>query len=608
MTKEIWPYELNLKEFRCFRDVTIKLGRKITVISGQNGVGKSNILSLIASASGIHKKSSLGGKFQPEFYDFFNIDPNEPFDTYKLYVRYCENNKTHALTKRLSFKDDTADGRGIRIIPRTSGENGVGIKEAEKNAKINYGVGGAGRVLKPTIYLSISRLYPLGEKKDSVTVKTLGKQNALYQKKANEKFQEWYSAVIPNVLERQGELSVIEKGASARASLHVKMEKIPTLSQSVGQDNIGNIISALVDIYMLSQEQDYAGALICIDEVDVSLHPDTQIKLLDLLRKLADELNIQFIVSTHSLTILKEMLKKEKKQPDNYSVVYLKNPSAPYVTGVKTYEMLKADLFGSMTFKHPQLKIYFEDDIGKKVFDLLIHALELQESRLASNNATALLRNAGNESEVKELNDRVHELTMKLTVLKELNPIITHLGCEDLLKISKADPNYFKRVVILLDGDARYKDQKDSPKPRVRDYLECEVDTSGKSDRAHEKNVCFLPNYFAPESFLYRIIYRLTKYELDHMEFWRTLDQNESTALFTSSKIKGAFGGMPQDFNNDTLKGKFTEEIWRFIEASDMLGYYYCDYNTVGELLKFMEDILAACEFSYPIMLSNRYS
>ena len=49
----------------------------------------------------------------------------------------------------------------------------------------------------------------------------------------------------------------------------------PTLSQSIGQDNIGNIISALVDIYVLSLQDGYEGALLCIDEIDVSLHPDT---------------------------------------------------------------------------------------------------------------------------------------------------------------------------------------------------------------------------------------------------------------------------------------------------------------------------------------------
>ena len=97
--------------------------------------------------------------------------------------------------------------------------------------------------------------------------------------------------------------------------------------------------------------------MLCIDEVEVSLHPDTQIKLLDLLEKLTDELKIQVIVSTHSLTVLKECLAKEEKDSDSYKVIYLKNPSSPYVTEHKSYDLLKADLFGSLHFNKIKVQI-----------------------------------------------------------------------------------------------------------------------------------------------------------------------------------------------------------------------------------------------------------
>ena len=69
---KIRPYHLYIENFRNFRDASFDLGQKITVVSGQNGVGKSNILSLIASSSGVSSKSMLGSNFQPEFTDFFN--------------------------------------------------------------------------------------------------------------------------------------------------------------------------------------------------------------------------------------------------------------------------------------------------------------------------------------------------------------------------------------------------------------------------------------------------------------------------------------------------------------------------------------------------------
>lgn len=88
VNKKLRPEHFSVEYFRNFKEVSFELGRKITVISGQNGVGKSNLLSLIASGSGLNKKSVLGSNFQPEFYEFFNVDEDEDFESYKLYLTY----------------------------------------------------------------------------------------------------------------------------------------------------------------------------------------------------------------------------------------------------------------------------------------------------------------------------------------------------------------------------------------------------------------------------------------------------------------------------------------------------------------------------------------
>ena len=132
-------------------------------------------------------------------------------------------------------------------------------------AKSNYNIGGSARVNIPTIYLSLSRLYPLGERKDTVKITKISKTNHFYQKEVDKKYKEWYNFVIPNSIKNEANLSKIEKNACSRASLHMDINNTPTLSQSIGQDNLGNIISALIDIYMLSLDEDYNGALLCID-------------------------------------------------------------------------------------------------------------------------------------------------------------------------------------------------------------------------------------------------------------------------------------------------------------------------------------------------------
>lgn len=627
--KIIKPYRLNIEYFRNFKNVSFELGRKITVISGQNGVGKSNLLSLIASGSGLNKKSLLGSNFQPEFYDFFNIDKDEDFENYKLYLTYIEENGTEALTKRLSFKDDTKTDRGIRIIPRTTNVNLVGftLKQAEENAKIKYDVGGAARVRIPTIYLSLSRLYPLGERKDTVKVTEIRKTNSFYQKKADEKYKYWYNAVIPNSIKNEAGLSKVEKNTCSRASLHMDINNTPTLSQSIGQDNLGNIISALVDIYMLSCEDDYEGALLCIDEVDVSLHPDTQIRLMALFNQLSKDLNIQFVVSTHSLTILKEVLKNEKKNSKDFKVVYLKTPSAPYVTENKSYEFLKADMFGSLSYQSPKVKVYFEDEIGKALFGMLMDAFQNIYSKVVGNNIeksdfkdsldvrnqikNPVLRNSLSVSDYIRINERIGSLRKLLQLTKNTKQISTLLGCEELFKVNDAD-KYFKRVIFILDGDARYKEP--TKKPKIRDYLDKKYNPKnfGLNDRNHDKNICFLPDYFAPESFLYAIIHTISTKQMEHASFWRGLDSNEDTALYTSEKIDSMFAKLPGEFNNDDLKKIFSDsidnEVWQFIKKSDIVTYYYSDYQTVEELLSFLENVEKAYDIAWPLTLSNRYN
>ena len=124
-------------------------------------------------------------------------------------------------------------------------------------------------------------------------------------------------------------------------------------------------------------------------------------------------------------------------------------------------------------------------------------------------------------------------------------------------------------------------------------------------------NVCFLPDYFAPESFLYRIIYRISKNPLEYNDFWKSVDASEDTALYTSEKIKQLFAGLPNDFNNDDLKRIFKEPgtdsaVWNFVQKTDLLKYYYSDYKTVQKLLWFIDKISAAYKMTYSITLENK--
>lgn len=616
MNNVLKPKRLILKNFRNFKEVEIPLGKKITLISGQNGVGKSNILSLIASGSGLNQKAALGSNFQPEFSEFFNIDPSEDFANYELYIEYTSEGK-YALGKKLTFKDDTSTNRGIRIIPRTTNFfSEIKQGEAVTAAKNDYGVGGSARVGIPTIYLSLSRLYPLGENSESVEVKKISSKNVLNRSDVRAKFKTWYNAVIPNAIKDDATVEVVEKKACPRESMHMDINNTPTLSQSIGQDNVGNIISALIDIYLLSSKPEYAGALLCIDEIDVSLHPDTQINMLNLLDRLSDKYNIQVVVSSHSLTLLKELLKKESMDSDSYKVVYIKNPMAPYVSEQKSYYLLKADMFGNLSFTKPKVRTYFEDKVGQTLFGILIDAFKDIYADIEESPEGQILRNAPDN--YKDLNQSILKLKDINNIREYLNEIPVILGCEELLRLNKAD-KFFRRVITILDGDARIKDPKQ--KPMIRDFLDKEyvpeiVLKDGKTEklntRQHDTNVCFFPDYFAPESFLYSIIYKLCNEPILYAEFWKSVDMKEETALFTTDRVMNLFSGLPKDFTNDNLKEIFKgvdsgSEAWKFVLKTEMVKYYFYDYKTVNKLKWFMDNLLKAFNMAYPLTIANRY-
>lgn len=168
MTRELWASEVNIQNFRNFRNIKFSLGKGITLISGQNGSGKSNLLSLIASASGLSQKSELGSNFQPEFYDFFSIDEFEDYSQYKLFISFSDLNNQCVLRKKLTFKNDTKVKRGIRIIPRTTkiGEaDHRKIRDIEEEGKSKYGVGGASKSSNCDYLFKLIKNVPPGGKK-----------------------------------------------------------------------------------------------------------------------------------------------------------------------------------------------------------------------------------------------------------------------------------------------------------------------------------------------------------------------------------------------------------------------------------------------------------
>lgn len=558
---------INIEKFRKLIEIDeIHFGSKITLFSGQNGVGKSNLLSIISSCSGTNSKRLNDGRFQPEFSDYFNINDEEHFPEYKLYIKYKVNEDF--ITKRVSFKNDTKTNRGIRIIPRTNvwpTEKG-NVKLKEKEAKEKYNVGPAARITMPTLYVSLSRIFPIGE--TEIETKVLKKSTKIIQGNYNLKFKEWYNHVFPNSISNDIEqMEVIKKESSKRSDFYMEINNTQSNTQSIGQDNLRNIITALVDFYALSQSEEYNGGILCIDEIDSSLHPSAQIRLISLLSALADDLKLQILISSHSLTIIKEILIMHNKNPSEYKLVYLKGTRTPIVSTINNYETLKADLFQQTNPIPPVLKVYCEDNMTQKLMELLINTA----------------------------------ISLKIPIkLPRYKVIPAELG-EGHLKNLPSKDSYFNSVQIILDGDA-----KTNSKINIKEFIGNPDQVKGYNPVKVRENIAFLPSYLSPESYLYYIIHKFVTEDITYLDFWRGLEANPDTTNYTSDKVMETILLDSDSLSTDAVKKK-SNLIIEFAEKSQILEYYYSLEQNIGELNEFISCLQKSMNYTYKIMLSKRF-
>ena len=291
-------------------------------------------------------------------------------------------------------------------------------------------------------------------------------------------------------------------------------------------------------------------------------------------------------------------------------MIYLKNPSMPIVASIKSYELLKNDMFNKLNFQKTLPKIYFEDCVGQELFIQHVNALRNIIKLMKESSDATYFRNSENFSNYDVIRKRILEFEDIANIKDELKQVVTHCGCDELINISEAD-EYFNRVIIFLDGDARLKEK--SQHPMVKDYLREDFNPKKKrlSDRQHKMNLVFAPGYFAPESYLFRIIYELMNNQTKYIDFWRGVEQIEEITLYTADKIKNMFESLKEDFTNNDLKKIFKEqpdrsELWNFIIKSSLIEYYYMDYSTIHTLLDFAKDIRDAYNMTFQLTMENK--
>lgn len=480
--------------FRKLSDLYIPISPRITIVAGHNGIGKSSILGLLANGSSDKKHVSYFDKsFRAEFNEIFHLDPEHDVKPINergyLYIDYLVETETgkENFTKKCSVgantKIDQNSGETyidrVRVIPRSD----------DPTRSRELGLSIDGKMPIPTIYLGMSRITPIGEiDHENIEKKELRAIHEDDKAYMEEKFK----SVIDYVKNPEKDCIVDHNFKGSKKRSKIPNTDHSTLAISLGQDSLSAIITALASFNKIKRElkNQYIGGLLVIDEIEAGLHPRAQIKLMNLLKSEANSLNLQILLTSHSLTIIKYIfdLKNPRNNSELDSVVYLSDTRMPKLFKDPTYTKIKHDmlLVNDREKTQPQekvIKIYFEDDEAEYFFKNILEYKNLTNGEMA-------------------FGVKIETISLKV-------------GSEILVKLAPTD-SYFKKAVLIADNDVA---SRQSNRKIIEQY----------------KNFCVLPpSRFItqnspskdrnPESLIYNFIKRRFDDPKQYREFWSNSD------------------------------------------------------------------------------------
>ena len=460
---------ISIKKFRGFQDVYFELGSQLTVIAGQNGTQKTTLLGMLSQPFSITDTENplfgenplCGGNFKSAFAEKFKLSEVHDIP------------KGHEWTLNLNREEEP--NFTLESIKRGNAGQIRFWKKGDRSR-------GSGYIQKPVIYLSLSRLLPIGEDKslDSNYETILSDEETRF-------YQEWHNKIliIPDV-----EMTSIDYLESKQKNtLGVNTSFYDWRMNSAGQDNIGKILLAILSFKRLKDKYGlaYTGGILAIDELDATLYPASQMKLVEALRKFASQLTIQVIYTTHSLTLLEQAceLQNTPRIEGQTKVIYLsKVDSEVKVAEGISFTEIKHKLNVTLDPSREAMKVpVFTEDKEGEIF------------------LKALLK------------------TKRTSRLKFFG---CTFGCSNLIELSqKSVPGFkFPDSLIVLDGDVS---SESSSMKRIK---KC-------------KNIMLLPGGDSPEQIISKYLYEL----LDASTVWDRIQEGYSKQLvfknFTFAEIQG---------------------------------------------------------------------
>lgn len=331
LNETAWPKRLEWVEIdniRGWKGQRIRFPFPIMAISGENGSGKSTIIQACAAVyQKYQSKGSVKQKGTKYASDFF---PGTYWDQI-----------TNAAV-RFGYQE------------------GSDVKTGSIRKHTERWKGNGERPIRPVQFLDLSRIVPIGGRTGYAKI-----AKSVHVESSATEFDEGRLGRLSNILGHK-----YDQAKMAVASVDLE-RPIPVLKrtnseysgyhQGQGETTIAELIQADLPKY----------GLILIDEIESSLHPAAQRRLIRDLATVCRERELQIIITTHSPYVLEELPKEARLQ------IFEQDGTRQVMIGVSPeFALSRMD-----DVHHPECELYVEDEAART---LLTELLSQRDRDLAS--------------------------------------------------------------------------------------------------------------------------------------------------------------------------------------------------------------------------------
>lgn len=359
--------KISIEQYRKLKNLEFEFSPYLNALAGTNGTCKTSLLHLISNS------------FQAVTSTCDWLTDKKCIAAIKA-INDVTNPKVESLTRGDKQYNDPAHGvKGVLFTVDYYDDGPLGFRRHNSSINTRYAIkpmyqkeSGDKLPYCPIIYLGLSRLVPFGEFKNDDLVKGIRKglpDQYLYEIATLYRDFTNYS-ISETKAQQMGDVKT-------RAEFSSDLDGIDSNTISAGEDNLYILLAAIVSLkyyYESITSQKTVESILLIDELDATLHPAFQIKLLNLLNEYSVKYKMQVVFTSHSMTTLEEMLNKKQNviyMIDNISSVVLMESPDMYKIKMHLSSLTHEDIYLDKI-----IPVFTEDKEARCLIELMMNYFE----------------------------------------------------------------------------------------------------------------------------------------------------------------------------------------------------------------------------------------